>query len=161
MSTNLKTGNHELSIVLGGSEQHEQIITLTEPDTKLEVRVTIDARDEDAPGCTLRVIHAAPNTHADVTIKTLAQQHAAPVVRGTLEIQQDASNCTSYLRHDSLVFDAAHVWTQPALEIKNNLVACSHSATIRTITPDDLFYMQTRGISTETAKETLINAFLA
>jgi len=161
MSTKLSTGTHEISILLSGSEIHEQVIELAEQATTANVLVKIAAKGTDAPQLTLRILHAVPNTHATVLIKTLAQGKSAPTVTATLEIAENAANCTSYLTHNNLVFDSAHAWTQPALEIKNNEVACSHSATVHTITPEDLFYLQTRGIPTEIARAALIEAFLA
>jgi Fe-S cluster assembly protein SufD len=111
---------------------------------------------------TTTIIHHAPQTKAETLIRTLSQDTAAPRFTGLLQITKGNQGCESYLNHHSLLLGTeAKSWTTPSLEILNNEVKCSHAATIRTITPFDLFYLQSRGLPATEAQNLLIEAFLA
>jgi Fe-S cluster assembly protein SufD len=49
----------------------------------------------------------------------------------------------------------------PGLEILNNDVKCSHGATISNISPDELFYLQTRGVSRDEGEKLLLRGFFS
>ena len=50
--------------------------------------------------------------------------------------------------------------SKPELEIFADDVVCSHGATVGNLEEDEIFYLQSRGISVEQAKKILIEAFL-
>ena len=56
--------------------------------------------------------------------------------------------------------DKAEVDAKPELEIFADDVKCSHGAASGELDEEQLFYMQSRGIGRETAKQILIDAYL-
>jgi Fe-S cluster assembly protein SufD len=135
---------------------------LREPESRVTVVGFVDARGDAAATLTTTIIHHAPQTKAETLIRTLSQDTAAPRFTGLLQITKGNQGCESYLNHHSLLLGTeAKSWTTPSLEILNNEVKCSHAATIRTITPFDLFYLQSRGLPATEAQNLLTEAFLA
>jgi Fe-S cluster assembly scaffold protein SufB len=55
---------------------------------------------------------------------------------------------------------SAKVDAIPALEIKTNDVKASHSASITKISPETLFYLQSRGIEEAAARSMFVEGFL-
>jgi len=53
-----------------------------------------------------------------------------------------------------------HTVSYPKLRIYSQDVACKHGATISKINPDEVFYLQSRGIEAPVAEQILVNAFL-
>ena len=51
--------------------------------------------------------------------------------------------------------------TIPELEILNEDVSCSHGATIGPIDPEQVFYLNSRGIGTEEATRMIVAGFIA
>jgi Fe-S cluster assembly protein SufD len=154
-------GHHRFVIK---QSEPEQVHTfhLRHPETELELVGVVQAEPGETPSLETAVIHHAPHTKAQTTIKTLARHKAEPRYRGMIRIEPNSSGCESYLTHQSLLIGPhAQSWSTPSLEILNNEVKCSHAATIRTITPLDLFYLQSRGLSVEIAQTILIDAFLS
>lgn len=134
---------------------------LRHPETEVEVVGVVQAAAGEAPSLETAVVHHAPYTKAQTTIKTLARHKAEPRYRGMIRIEPGSNGCESYLTHESLLIGPhAQSWSTPSLEILNNEVKCSHAATIRTLTPLDLFYLQSRGLQAEAAENLLIEAFL-
>jgi Fe-S cluster assembly protein SufD len=138
------------------------IFHLRHPNTELKVTGLVEAAGESTPRLITEVIHHSGNTRAETLIRTLSQDRALPHYEGMIKIEEGAQNCESYLNHHSLLLgEEAASYTRPSLEIGANEVKCSHAATVRTITDADLFYLRSRGIMKEQAKEVLVAAFLS
>lgn len=136
-------------------------VRLTVPDILLQIISNQSAEDGEAPSLSLTVEHLAPCTKAEVIAKSLVRGTGSPTFKGLLRIGPDASGCESYLRHDALLLgNMARVHSWPALEILNNEVKCSHSATVRTIREEDLAYLRSRGLSRQQAERCIIEGFL-
>ncbi len=145
-------------------QEGEQLYTfhLRESDTQVLIIGLVEASGSATPSLETVVIHHAPRTKAETLIKTLVRDTAGPRYRGMIRIEPGSRECESYLNHHSLLIGSkAQSWTMPSLEILNNEVKCSHAATVRTITPKDLFYLESRGLSPEDAEKLLIEAFLS
>jgi Fe-S cluster assembly protein SufD len=109
-----------------------------------------------------RVVHASENTTVDESYKGIVDDHAQAVFDGQIVVQPGAmgTNAQQYNRN-LLMSDHAVVHTKPQLEIDADDVACSHGATVGKLDEQQLFYLQSRGISGEQAKRMLTTAFAA
>jgi len=58
-----------------------------------------------------------------------------------------------------LLSDDATADTKPQLEIYADDVKCTHGATIGQLNEESIFYLRSRGIGTDTARQMLIHAF--
>jgi Fe-S cluster assembly protein SufD len=58
-----------------------------------------------------------------------------------------------------LISDGALINTKPTLEISADDVKCSHGSTVGRLDEDAMFYLQTRGMNEQTARQMLIVAF--
>lgn len=152
---------HYRYVVTQETPEQSHTFHLRHEGTEINITGVVQAQ-ATAPSLETSVVHHAPHTKAETTIKTLSSHKAEPRYRGMIRIEPDSHDCESYLTHESLLLgQQAQSWSTPSLEILNNEVKCSHAATIRTLTPLDLFYLQSRGISTAEAETILIDAFLA
>jgi Fe-S cluster assembly protein SufD len=59
-----------------------------------------------------------------------------------------------------LLSDKAKAEAVPDLEIKNNEVKCSHAATVGKIDEEQIFYLNSRGVSENKAKVMIAEGFL-
>ena len=83
------------------------------------------------------------------------------VFQGQIHIAPDAQQTEGYQLHRALLLsDNAEVDCKPELEIFADDVKCSHGATSGDLDKEQLFYMQTRGIALNDAKQILIEAYL-
>lgn len=94
-------------------------------------------------------------------MKGVAQEQGRAEIRGMIEICEEGRKTDTHLTQDVLMLDpSAVVDATPALEIRTSDVKASHSATISRVTPEDLFYLRSRGISEEGARRMFIDGFL-
>jgi Fe-S cluster assembly protein SufD len=133
---------------------------LRHPHSTFLLTGIILAKGDSAPFLKTMVIHHAPDTQAETIIRTIAHDTSHPHYEGTIKILPQAQHVESYLNHHTLLLgDEAKVWSLPCLEIEADQVKCSHAATIQTVTDLDLFYLRSRGIPKDLAREMFIDAF--
>ena len=65
------------------------------------------------------------------------------------------------LNRNLLLSSGGRVDTKPQLEIIADNVQCSHGATVSQLDDDEVFYLQSRGLSQEASRNLLIDAFAA
>ena len=167
---NEPVGEYSIEIPAGTTHYHltqkestaHIVFNLRERNSVLVLTGVVQAEGQATPSLSTEIVHHSPNTRAETRIRTLSRDTAAPAYSGLIRIEPNSTSCESFLNHHSLLLgETAKSWTRPSLEILNNEVKCSHAATIRTLTDRDLFYLRSRGLSKEDARETLISAFLA
>ena len=82
--------------------------------------------------------------------------------RGIPFVSKQAKNCASHLEQRSLSLGSqTQLRLLPQLSIANNQVEASHSSSVSSFLDEDLYFLQSRGLSKEDAKELLIEAFSA
>ena len=104
--------------------------------------------------------HKAPNSISNLHIKSILNGDASFNYKGSIKIDKQAQQSNAYQQNDNLILSPkAHVDTKPELEIIANDVKCSHGATIGQLNKEELYYMQTRGITKEDAYALALNGF--
>lgn len=92
--------------------------------------------------------------------KAIVDDHAHSVFNGRVAVAQKAQlTNASQLNRNLLLSDKARVDTKPQLEIVADNVKCAHGATVSQLQADEIFYLQSRGISAPQAQRLLIYAF--
>lgn len=103
----------------------------------------------------------APDGEGEITMKGVAEGTAHAVAHGMIEISERGRGTDTYLTEDVLMLDpTAKIDAIPGLEIRTNDVKASHSATVSRVTPEDLFYFQSRGIDESEARKMYVQGFL-
>ncbi len=108
------------------------------------------------------VNHAVPRGKSTQLHKCIADGSAHAVFSGKVIVQEGAVGTDSAQSSRNLLLsDKAHIDTQPQLEIFNDDVSCKHGATIGQIDADALFFLKSRGLTEERARNLLTHAFAA
>lgn len=77
-----------------------------------------------------------------------------------MKVLKSATNARNYTQCDSLLMgDKCGAHTFPYIEVKNPTARVEHEATTSKISEDQLFYLQSRGLSTEDAVSMVVNGF--
>lgn len=104
--------------------------------------------------------HAAPNAQSRQTHKAIVDGSARAIFNGRILVAPFASGTDAQQQSRNLLLsDHARVDTKPQLEIENDDVKCAHGAAIGQLDPDELFYLQSRGMDLATAKNLLTYGF--
>ena len=108
-----------------------------------------------------RMIHLAPNTTSEIISKSIAANGGDATYRGKVKITKDAINSKSTVKCDTIILDnKSRSDTIPTNIVSNDSSNINHEATVSKISKDNLFYLMSRGINEEKAKELLIMGFI-
>lgn len=107
---------------------------------------------------TLHLAH--PHGIADQLHKCIADDSARIIFNGKVFVPKAAQQTNAaQLNRNLLLSPKARVDTKPELQITADNVKCTHGATVSQIDAEELFYLQSRGINLDSARELLLDAF--
>ena len=119
------------------------------------------AKENQIQDAGAKMIHLAPNTKSDIISKSIAANGGEATYRGTVHIAHNATNSVSHIKCDTILIDnKSKSDTIPKNIVDNNTSVLNHEATVSKISRDKLFYLMSRGISEEKAKELIIMGFI-
>ncbi|MDD6093454.1 MAG: Fe-S cluster assembly protein SufB [bacterium] len=108
-----------------------------------------------------KMIHLAPYTKSNIVSKSIASNGGNATYRGTVKISKQAEHSVSNVKCDTIILDdLSKSDTIPKNIVNNNLSYLEHEATVSKIEDDKLFYLMSRGISEDAAKELIILGFV-
>ena len=106
--------------------------------------------------------HAKPHGSSRELYHGILGDSATAVFNGRIIVRPGAEKTDAIQRNRNLLLSPdAVIDTKPQLEIYNNDVRCTHGATIGQLDSEALFYLRSRGIGAEEARNILIDAFAA
>ncbi|HSJ64276.1 MAG TPA: Fe-S cluster assembly protein SufD [Gemmatimonadaceae bacterium] len=109
-----------------------------------------------------RIEHAQPNCFSRELYKGILDGASHGVFNGKVYVHPIAQQTDGKQSNNNLLLsDKARVDTKPQLEIFADDVKCTHGATVGRIDEQALFYMKSRGVSAELARQLLTYAFAA
>lgn len=108
-----------------------------------------------------KVFHLASNTSSKIVSKSLGKSGGITTYRGIVRIAKGAKNCRVDTQCDAILLDEESVNnTIPDIDIRDDTAFVAHEASVGRLSPDDVFYLRSRGLSEEQARSILVNGFL-
>lgn len=130
------------------AELHLDGLALLDQDQVSDTHSIIDHRVEY---CTSRQLH-----------KCIVDGHAHAIFNGQVFVRPGAQQTDAQQTSRNLLLsEAARVDTKPQLEIFADDVKCSHGAAVGQLDPEEMFYLQSRGLNEQTARNLLTYGFAA
>jgi Fe-S cluster assembly protein SufD len=109
---------------------------------------------------TLTVRHAAPNGQSREFYRHIVADDATGVYQGKVVVAQHAQKTDGGMKSQALLLSpTAQMNNKPELEIFADDVVCGHGATVGALDPNQIFYLETRGIPKPQAEAMLLEAF--
>ena len=109
---------------------------------------------------TLQVVHAAPAGTSREFYRAIVDDDAVGVFQGKIIVEKAAQKTDGAMKSQAILLSPrAQMNEKPELEIFADDVVCGHGATVASLDPEQVFYLQSRGISTSDAKAMLLEAF--
>jgi Fe-S cluster assembly protein SufD len=109
----------------------------------------------------LNIEHIAQHTSCELNWRSIGKDRSRIAFHGGIAIRAGADHTSAHLSNKNLLLsEHAEIDTQPLMEIHADEVVASHGATIGQLDQNALFYLRSRGIDAEQARELLMQAFL-
>lgn len=150
------------NVTLGGQQvEHDLCNDIAGQHSESSVDWLFYAKEAEQQKISARNMFNASHGGGQMLMKGVAEHRAHVVCNGMIDIGLQGGDTDTYLTEDVLMLDStAQVDAIPGLEIKTNEVKASHSATVKRLAPDDLFYFECRGIPEQTARHMYVVGFL-
>ena len=104
--------------------------------------------------------HHSPSATSRAYYKGAVASGGRSVFQGLIEVDPGASGTDAYLTNRNLILgDAARSDSIPTLRIGNNDVRCSHGSTTGRLSEEELFYLESRGLSRVESREMLVMGY--
>jgi len=136
-------------------------IWLMEPGARgevLSIAFATDGQHLDAGG---KVVHVAPNTSSVITSKSISKGTGRASYRGLLKMHKGATGSKSTVVCDALLLDEnSRTDTYPYIEIEEDDVETAHEATVTKVGEEQLFYLQSRGLTQAEATAMIVRGFI-
>ncbi len=108
-----------------------------------------------------KAIHAAPNTSSTIVSKSISKDGGINTFRGLIKIMPTATKVNASMVCDALLIGEKSVAnTIPELKIKNDDVTVAHEARVGKIGEEEIFYLQSRGLSEQEATRLVVSGFI-
>jgi Fe-S cluster assembly protein SufD len=109
---------------------------------------------------TLQVVHAARAGVSREFYRTIVDDDAIGVFQGKIIVEKAAQKTDGAMKSQAILLSPrAQMNGKPELEIFADDVVCGHGATVASLDPEHLFYLQSRGIPDDDARGMLLEAF--
>ena len=117
-------------------------------------------KDEQLADHHMIVEHAQPHCASHEYFNGILDDKSKGVFHGRIYVHPIAQKTDAKQTNKNLLLsDDATADTKPQLEIYADDVKCTHGATIGQLNDESIFYLRSRGIGTDTARQMLIHAF--
>lgn len=104
--------------------------------------------------------HLAPGARSELTMKTLLSGGAHSVYQGLITVPREAQKTDAYQQCRNLLLEpGTHADAIPKLEIIADDVRCTHGASMGSVNKEQLFYLQSRGLSKRNAMVAIASGF--
>ena len=106
------------------------------------------------------LIHNSPDSTGSTQARGVLKGESQSIFKGMIKIVNAAKNSRSYLAHHAMLLErTAKSDAVPSLEIDNNEVRATHSASVAQIDDEQLFYLMARGLSHDEARKMVVLGF--
>ena len=110
-----------------------------------------------------KMVHCAPETTSTVVSKSISKDGGRTSYRGLVRVDEGAENVRSHVQCDALILDEnsrsdtyPYIERNPGVEVAH----IGHEATVSKVGDEQLFYLQSRGLSKEQATAMIVNGFM-
>ena len=106
------------------------------------------------------LIHNSPDSTGSAQARGVLKGESQSIFKGMIKIVNAAKNSKSYLAHHAMILErTAKSDGVPSLEIDNNEVRATHSASVAQIDEEQLFYLMARGLASDEARKMVVLGF--
>ena len=134
---------------------------LMEPGAHGEVLSVAFAGPGQQQDAGAKMLHFAPNTSSKITSKSISRGNGRASYRVLVRVAAEAENSRSNVVCDALLLDhESRSDTYPTIDVHAKDVSIGHEATVSKIGEEQLFYLNSRGLTDEEATTMVVSGFI-
>ena len=157
-----KNSIFENFLISGGSDlvKNEIICNLKEEFSSAFVNGIINLKKDQQHEIRSKIYHLSENTKSYQLIKCSLKENSKAVYQGKIFVDSSAQKTDGYqLSKAILLNEGTEFNAKPELEIYADDVKCSHGSSSGNLDENKIFYLMTRGLNMQEAKQILLDGF--
>jgi len=136
-------------------------VYMMEPGARGEILSIAFASKGQHQDAGAKVVHCAPHTKSRIISKSISKNGGRASYRGLCKIQDGAVGSKSNVVCDALILDPkSRSDTYPYIEVEEQDVQVEHEASVSRIGEEQLFYLQSRGLTEAEASSMIVSGFI-
>jgi Fe-S cluster assembly protein SufB len=136
-------------------------VYMMEPGARGEILSIAFASKGQHQDAGAKVVHCAPHTKSRIISKSISKNGGRSSYRGLCKVQDGAVGSKSNVVCDALILDpASRSDTYPYIEVEEQDVQVEHEASVSRIGEEQLFYLQSRGLTEPEASSMIVSGFI-
>lgn len=145
-----------------GLARHESVLNFNEAGAFADMASVVIANGAQHMDMTTRLNHNVANTNSETIARSVLDDKARVVFQGKVLVRKDAQHVKATQKTNALMLSrGAEMNAKPELEIYADDVACAHGSAIGEIDRDAMFFLRSRGLKENEARDLLIGGFVA
>jgi len=142
----------------GHKTQNRVIANLAGHHSLLSIEALQVANQNQTIDLNLEANHLSPDTKSTMICTNIVDDHAETVFNGLINITEKATRSSAHQTNKNILLNEyASAYALPKLEIDTDEVECSHGSSTSTLDPEQIYYLNTRGVPEKEARQMLID----
>ena len=149
--------------VQGEGSKHNQDLMYVEVYDKCKTNIEgkFYLYDDFVNNSIVDVHHIGQESTSRVDIRSIVDDKSHSSFIGNITVDKEAVDTDAQLVNKNLLLsNTATAITEPQLDINTKEITCSHGCTVSNVDKEQLYFLESRGIETNMAEETLKQCFL-
>jgi Fe-S cluster assembly protein SufB len=136
-------------------------VYMMEPGARGEILSIAFASHGQHQDAGAKLVHCAPDTSGRIISKSISKNGGRASYRGLVKVERGAKRAKSNVVCDALILDSnSRSDTYPYIEVDEQNVQLGHEASVSRISEEQLFYLQSRGLSEAEASTMIVSGFI-
>jgi Fe-S cluster assembly protein SufB len=136
-------------------------VYMMEPGARGEILSIAFASHGQHQDAGAKLVHCAPDTSGRIISKSISKNGGRASYRGLVKVERGAKRSKSNVVCDALILDPnSRSDTYPYIEVDEQDVQLGHEASVSRISEEQLFYLQSRGLSEAEASTMIVSGFI-
>src|SRR4029077_4691391 len=136
-------------------------VYMMEPGARGEILSIAFASNGQHQDAGAKLVHCAPDTSGRIISKSISKNGGRASYHGLVKVERGAKRAKSNVVCDALILDSnSRSDTYPYIEVDEQNVQLGHEASVSRISEEQLFYLQSRGLSEAEASTMIVSGFI-
>jgi len=141
--------------------RHDLHVLMTEKGAHCDLNGVVVTKEQQHFDNHTEIEHIASHCTSEENYRCIADDKSHIVFNGRIYIHKDAQKTLGEMNNRNLLLsNTAAIDTKPELEIYADDVKCAHGATIGQLDEKEVYYLKTRGLTDEQARQMLTLGFV-
>ncbi len=152
-----------VTLHIGANRKSNLEVVLAGRDASVDIYGRFLGKDSETQEITVRAVLAAPKTSCHMQFRAALTDTSSSFFDGLIRVEEAAKDARGFLSYKALLLSpGSRAKPIPRLEVLTKEVASlGHAASVGKIDLDQLFYLQSRGLSRQEAENLIVEGFLA